>query len=463
MLQGLTEITDTAESDPDNDASDILILTFDVVSAYLRCLVDNQIIKVNFDDLETDLINFEIRYDLQGPVLAPDLILKPQATQATADDLPQWRDYVARDIKVYTNDWLQAYFESVAWQHKTTPISSDLLTFMVTTLTDKAYDNYRKTPKSWTKKAITGVLTGFFVSNADLTEAELQQVAPALTGFLEFVAEQGWLNAKRASDYQRFINAAALEMLTRAQDPQSAGPGKLIGAEMQKQGIDISDRDAVAKFIDQVNANGGIDSLYEDNQVFADDDDEAPDDLTTLLNHPDQLASVAKLYDPDINQQYLKDAHHPVSAGWRQAKAIETHTLAVETGLRLWIQRKAYAISIAWEAADLLAAVADFMDVLYAQNLVTPEQWSVSAFKEIGQWFRETQSDIDYRDMQPVVAGISDILHQTGVLTKKQAGQLPAAFNGDEIPVIDKPKKVTGKVMSMKQARKLLKNKKRRC
>jgi len=93
---------------------------------------------------------------------------------------------------------------------------------------------------------------------------------------------------------------------------------------------------------------------------------------------------------------------------------------------------------------------------------VIPSQWSVSVFNEIGHWFRNEQSADDYQKMQPVIAGIVGVLRTTEILTKKQAGQLPAAFNGESIPVIDKPKKVTGKVMSMKQARKLLKNKKRR-
>jgi len=459
ILRGLTQLVENADADPDNDAQAILILTYDIVSAYLRCLAANQIITIGFDDLETALINFETQHGLQGTVMAPDMFFK---TPKNNDDLPEWRAYVAQNINSYTNDWLQAYFESPAWQHQTTGITSDLLTFIFTTLAEKAYDSYRKTPKSWTKKAITGVLTGYFVSNTDLTKKECQQVAPALSEFLTFVASQGWLNEKRASDYQRFITAAAPAMIAKAGDQKNAGPAKLVSAALKAANVDLKDEAAVQRFIKQINDNGGIDSLYDDDLPAEADDTDIPDNLMDLLAQPQQMAAVATTYDPDPDQDYLRDAHHSVSEGWREAKAIKTHALAVETGLRLWLQRQEYNISKGWESTDLIIAVVDFMDVLYAQNLVMPSQWSVSVFNEIGHWFRNEQSADDYQKMQPVIAGIVGVLRTTEILTKKQAGQLPAAFNGEPIPVIDKPKKVTGKVMSMKQARKLLKNKKRR-
>lgn len=461
ISQGLTEIAENAREDPNDDAESILILIYDVDAAYLRCLSDHQIISIDFDDLENFLIDFEERYDLQGPVLDPELVL-PTAKGDNKSNLPEWRAYIAKNIKKYTSEWLSVYYESPNWKHRTIDISSDLLTMMVLTLTEKAYDEYRKTPKSWTKKAIMGVLTGYFVSNTDLVETEYQQVAPALNGFLAFVAQRGWINEKRVSDYQRFIEAAAPAMLARSADTQSYGPAKLVSQALVEQGIDINDRNVVQKFIDQVNADGGIDSLYDEQPAELTEDEKIPEDLIKVINNPEQLAAIAKIYDPDTIQDYLNSDHCPVSMGWSRTQAIKTHALAVETGLRLWLRRNEYVIPKFWEAADVMQAVVDFIDVLYAQNLVTPAQWSEAALKEIGKWFRESQSSSDFQEMRAVIAGIIGELYATDVLTKKQATQLPAAFNGEPIPKVAKPKKVIGKVVSMKQVRKMLKNKKRR-
>lgn len=458
ITSGLKDLAETAGSDPDYDAKMILFMTYGVVTAYLRCLAVNQLIETDLDDLQTYLMGFEKRYDLEGPVIDPSRILNPQPV---IDDpnLPQWLDYVARDIDNYTKEWLNAYYKSPDWKKRKPKITSDLMTYIFTTLVGRIYDEYRKTPKTWTKKAITGVLTGYFVSNTDLTAEEFQQVEPALNQFLTYVAMQGWLNAKRAGNYERFITAAAPEMIARSEDPQNAGPAKKIGMALAEQGIDINDDKAVNEFIEQVNANGGIDSLYNDDQQF-ENDELIPDELKELLTKPKQFAAAAKIYDPYPDQGYLEQRH--VSAGWSKDKAIKTHTLAVETGIRLWLQRSEYAIPKSWDSVTVVFDVVDFIDVLYAQNLVTPDQWSVSALAEFGKWHRDNQSASDYQNTRILVAGIVGVLYSTGVLTQKQARQLPVAFNGEAISENNQAGKVTGKVMSMKQARKLLKDKKRR-
>lgn len=461
IMRGITEFVEEAEADPDEESVTILILTYDIITAYMRCLSVHRLIEVNLDDLRASLNDFEKRHGLKGPVLDPSVFQEPRSVREDPN-LPQWLDYVARDITGYTREWLRAYFESNVWKHRKNKISRDLVETAFTTLVEKGYDVYRKTPKTWTKTAITGVLTGYFVSNMTLTPEEYRQVAPAITPLLAFVGDQGWLNEKRASNYQRYINEAASIMIELAEDPLNSSPAKMLGQALLANGVDLNDSDAVQKFIEQVNENGGVDSLYGDDDQLFDDEDGIPDDLVQLLDNPRQLTEAAKVYDPDPERDYLNDAHRPASSGWRKSRAVETHQLAVETGIRLWLQRAQYAIPKTFETTDLMFAVTDFMDVLYARNLVTPSQWTVAALKEIGQWYERTQTVKDYRDMQVVIAGVIGVLRSTDVISQKQSIQLTAAFNGEKIPDVGGPQKVTGKVMSMKQARKLLKNKRRK-
>jgi hypothetical protein len=49
-------------------------------------------------------------------------------------------------------------------------------------------------------------------------------------------------------------------MMDLARDPSSWGPAKMMAMTIVEHGIDLTDREAVEAFVDDVNRNGGIDS-----------------------------------------------------------------------------------------------------------------------------------------------------------------------------------------------------------
>lgn len=456
---GLTALAD-ATSDEDNEG---LIITYDITAAYLRYLAEEGKISASFDDLETVLIDFEEKEDLQGPVLPADTLFSDPGERSYQADLPEWREYIANDIMAYSQEWLRAYFETPTWQNTTSDIDQGTLEMIIETLVRTAYDEYRKTPKSWTKKAITGVMTGRLIRNVNLTATDYQALAPAVTEFLAFVGQNGWLNAKRVSDYQRFINAAAPEMIALSQDRQNFGPAKLIGEKLQASGIDLSDRAAVDDFIQQINADGGVDSLYGEDDLSDENDEQSADvdELKKIMADPTKFAQVARAYDPDPQADYLMASHQSKEVGWQRKTAVKVHELAVQTGLRLWLKRDNYHFPAGSELSDVMSNAMEFIDVLYAQSLVTPAEWTVAVLREIGTWF-QSHEVAEYDEMKKFIVNLVDSMYNDGILSKKQAGQLPAAFAGKAIPTVETPKKVKGKVISMKQARKLLKNKRRR-
>lgn len=132
--------------------------------------------------------------------------------------LPQWQEYTSNNIAQYTQEWIDSYIKSSGWKKRDKSITEELLRTAMSALTDKAYDIYRKTPKSWTKKAIYGILTDYFVSNVGFDTKDYPRIVPALTGLLTYVGKKGWVNAKKIDNYKRYLAASEADMIELSSD-----------------------------------------------------------------------------------------------------------------------------------------------------------------------------------------------------------------------------------------------------
>lgn len=82
---------------------------------------------------------------------------------------------------------------------------------------------------------------------------------------------------------------------------------------------------------------------------------------------------------------------------------------------------------------------------------------------EFGDWLRQN-SKADKRDINPadVLVELATVVGEAGIISTQRAQQLSAAMRGEKATETKTPTKVSGgKVISMKQARKLLRNKRR--
>lgn len=456
---------ETSQGDPDSDL--IVPLVYDSNSTFFEYLAKQGKLRLSSPEMVKLLAQFE---DENLQLLTPgsdNLPIVDSETIFQDSGLPEWRGYVAHDINNYVQQWLQAYFESPEWQRKQHQVDQDILELIVSTLAEKIYDYHRKTPKTWTKKALRDVMCTYLVSNVDLSDEDYQYLVPEVSQFLDYVAKRGWLNDKKAANYQRYMAAIEPDMLEVSQDETNFGPSKTIALEMRRQGIDINDRAAVDKFIQELNAQGGIDALYDNNDDYFKDDDEPleGDDSSEILDNPQQLAAVAKIYDPDPQQQYLNEDHLTEFNGrkWRKKIAIEVHQQAVEFGLRLWLTKKNVALENKMDAALVGGLVCEFVDVMYAQHLQKPSEWTPESWYEFGDWLRQN-SKAGKRDINPtdVLAELATVVGEAGIISTQRAQQLSAAMLGEKSTETKAPTKVSGgKVISMKQARKLLRNKRR--
>lgn len=460
------ELLMVSRADHDQDSDSLANLIYEANSSFFEYLAESGKLQLSADDMGKLLTRFE---NENYKLLVPDSDDFPLGSETMFDDpgLPQWREYVARDIDNYVTQWLEAYFESPQWQRQQHHLAKDVLELIVSTMAEKIYDDHRKTPKSWTKKAMRVVMCIYLVGNTDLSEKDYQYLVPEVSQFLDYVAKRGWLNDKKAANYQRYMTAIEPEMVAMSLDEDNFGPAKTISLEMRRQGIDVNDQAAVDKFIQELNAQGGVDALYDDDDDYFKDGDDPleDDDPSEILDDPQQLAAVAKIYDPDPQQQYLNEDHLTEFDGrkWRKKVAIEVHQQAVEFGLRLWLTKKDVALKNQMDAALVGGLVCEFVDVMYAQHLQKPSEWTAESWYEFGDWLRQN-SKVDNRNINPadVLAELATVVGEAGIISTQRAQQLSAAMLGEKTAETKAPTKVSGgKVISMKQARKLLRNKRR--
>lgn len=344
-----------------------------------------------------------------------------------AADLPEWRAYTVRDIHIYTHSWLVAYIrDTAAWAQRPAGVTSEFLIMIFNALSDWAYDEFRKTPRSWTKKVLRALLTGPFISNLTLSLADYQRLVPALKALLAYAGAECDLNSKRASDYQRFLTDIEPEVLTAAQ-------AKLADAS-------TSSKPAPQKSTEQV-----PDPLLAD--------------AADLLADPKKLIAVAKERDPEPEQAYLKQQHTATRNGhkWQRQRAVKVHKLGVRAALTLWLRQTDHSLPQGWDATMTIGNMSGFIDLLYAQYLVSPANWENAILRDFGEWSRRNQPDS--QDQLQVITSLIGVLAEMQVLDHRQALQLPAALQGKTVPTVTQPKKVKGKAISIKKVRQLLRRK----
>lgn len=366
-------------------------------------------------------------------------------------ELPQWQEYTAEQIKAYTGEWVEAYLKTPSWKKdRATGVTQDTLELAIKELTEKAYDEYRKTPKSWTKGVLLAVLGDYFVRNLDLSTDELATVIPAISHLLGFAADQGQLNRQRAENYQHYLRAIAPQVVERSKDANNFGPAKQAVTQMRAEGVDMNDSAQVQAFMDKANAQGGLDSAHEGGARLPDGTDLTAEEFKHLLNDNRLLFQLAEKYDPDPRGDYL-DASHVVKKvrgrQWDENDAVTAHDFSVACGLRLWLLRDRYHLSKDWQiAANLISALSQLADMLYAQQLVTLADCSPVIWADFAKWVREAASAPKHV-LELLTATIQMLVDESFITDKMGQRSLSVLqSSGHHAP--------GGNIISMKDARK---------
>ncbi|MCI1986632.1 MAG: hypothetical protein LKJ69_07225 [Lactobacillus sp.] len=468
---------------PDDTDNAVLLFTYRVFRVVMAFLAKKQLVAIKPAALSKVLNQLEKTYALGPDSSRADAYLASTLPPAVTG-LAQWQAATADDIDSYTAQWVDDYVVSAAWENRPEGVSVGFLAAVVADLTALAYNRYRKTPKSWTKQVLTNTLYWNYVWDMPLEASQYRLLIPALVAWLDWLGQTKRLNATKAANYQRYLQAIEPQFLRELADEDLYAMSKCLYLRMAEAGVAQDDDAAVDAFLAQLVGDHEAFMTAETNAMLGaadtaavedtDDDwadDEAladfePSGLETfdldefkpVLNDPEAMTSLAKLFDTDPDEAYLQDEHVPINGQrrWQQAEARRVHSLGVQAGLRLWLRRETFLPPANFEAPEVVGHIAELFDIAYQDELSDPTRWSTDFFANFGAWLRHEGET----DGVLLIASMLSSQAAAGLLTDADAQALSAAVRGEPLPSVTKPTKGGGKVISMKQARELLAQKK---
>ena len=320
--------------------------------------------------------------------------------------LPQWRKATANRIDAEIESLVGRFFDDkAARQALPAKISLANVKVLVSTLTTRIYDQFRKTPKAWTKEAVEHVMTGFFVSNLIISIEDYPKIEPILTAFVDFMVSENYIRPVVGKRVQHGIKEAAPKMIRLAQDPGNYGPAKTAGMAMLAAGVDTADQVAADKFladyheVEQVRR--AVQGLpYHEDEVYQ------PDDAYRTLSHVDTFDG----------QQ------------WQLATATRVHHQMIKYARLLWIDEDSADMRDAWDQSDIVDALVTMGDAMYAEYLETPETWHAET---LYMYLRHVANHRPLIDFQRILAGGTYLivyLLKTERMPQEQEEQLMHAF-----------------------------------
>lgn len=354
-------------------------LTYEVLKSVLKFLARTKRIKISavmMDNL-LQLIESQTLFEKTD-----SFILEPEYQDPY---LPQWTPHVADNISTYVSQWLKLYEESSAWEKRPKGVDKGMIEILMKLMTESAYNVYRKTPKTWTKFVICEVMRNQFVEKLDLSVDEYKLIVPAMSSMLNYLGKRALLNSKKVENYKRYLAAGEADMLEAAKDPGNYGASKLIYQEMQRCGLDISNRAEVEKFIQEVNDNGGIDSLLP--KEIVDKHNFTEEEMRFVLNHPEHLDSIIDRFSVGLEE--IADEHISVHNNhrWSRKQFERIERNGIKDGIKVWLDKDKYKLPKYLKAIDAMAYVVSLETRIYARTLEIPKNWSIETWQMIAGSF----------------------------------------------------------------------------
>jgi len=397
----------------DNDelSKELLDGAYSVWREFLEFAARKNLVSISKEKMDYDLSEFE---RASGMKMSPmPEIFNDAVALETGNTMPQWRGYISKDINEYTHEWIDSYLESTDWNRRDKGVSGKLVELAMMALTNKAYNIYRKTPKSWTKKVIHDVLTDCLPFDLDMLEAnDYSHVVPALTGLLTYVGKEGLLSEQKVIKYGRCLVANEDEMLKIAaqssSDFQDLKDSLEKGHNQTNRSKDSNDKETINAFITDVE----VETLYKDSGFEK-----------RLASDDDKLTNSVQIYDPDMDKKYLNKLHHDSNGNyyWSQEEAIQTHALAVQYGLKVWLNRNDYKLLGDMEALEVVQDTCEVVDYIYARGTETPQHWSKSFWKLLAEHVKLDNSYDVYKRFAVVWKNLAIVLSKDHVISEQLA------------------------------------------
>lgn len=311
--------------------------------------------------------------------------------------LPMWQPSRLLRVNLQYSRLMKIYQERPEWQNRPEVVTADFMQNVVETLLVIGYNRYRKLPRSWTKHMLVEIMTGDFVADRLYSQEEYAAIGPMLTDLIGIVGSEQMMKPNKVAQLQRYIQAAAAEMVEAAKDPNNYSVDKKMILKIQAAGVDLDDDDSINNYV--TDHKNDIFSEYENGFPIT----------AAVFDDPEQLAKLIDFYSPDQERNYLNpDAHVETFEGrsWHRKDAIRAHRIAVELGFRAYLDQQQKHPENVGPVSDYVAPFEFYLGSAYDFNLLQPEELTTEALEENMSLEYGSDSAVDDPEQQKAVQRI---------------------------------------------------------
>ncbi|MCH4172382.1 MAG: hypothetical protein LKF36_14280 [Lactobacillus sp.] len=330
--------------------------------------------------------------------------------------------------------WVTEFKAAPTWRASNKQHSVEFIQTFIITLANNIYATYHKTPRTWTKTAIQGVLKTDFVTTMPYQADEVPMLAQLLQDFLSFEGAAGYLRQDLVVRLKRAVTEIMPEVKQLYAQPGNFEADKRLVIDMMAAGVDLSDKAAISRFV--------ADQRLSQQAARA------------AAGFPGEYKM---LYHPKAKYQTLKHVASTKTGKYSKATATRVHNELVRLAWRLWSERPDWYHD--FEQPEIMDIIIDFGDLLYAQHLLTIKGWQPEVFRVEVPRFLAGKGLVEKSLFQIVWGALIESMYEKGKIDLTLYATLITTIGGS---LSDQPPLTGGKKIGLKHWQRQKKSKKRK-
>lgn len=456
----LLDFLEMAAADDDDDAQAIFEDTYALMKALLSYLADQGEIGASPQALALLFTRFEREIDAAfGAGQAPGFI--DWADDPEVAGLPQWQENRALSLQEEFGEWFNGFVKLKGTAELVKHLGEVGLARALQNFVERAYDGYRKTPRSWSKHVIDAVYhDAQYHQVSGLSSAQWPWLGKALVAFIDYGSKHGFVTKRYAAQVIPWLKSGCQQLIATGlpeSSPLAAALQAVIEAAVANGELDPHDPDAIAAFEATLQDKLADFGMLDSKVLMIPELPHDPDELAALVKDVGLVAELVDAFDTDSD---FLDQHQKVVDGrrWDRDAAVANHDQALEVGVKLWLLQRDYPVPKAAEIADIVSTVTAFADVMYAQHITTIGAWSPQAFASYRRWLLGREDRETLALFVEIIRRTIALLYDEATFSKDRARKLQLAIGAT--PTVDG--QGTGQVISLDQGKRRLAKKQRR-
>lgn len=167
--------------------------------------------------------------------------------------MEKYSDTVLQEIKDRVSTWVDEFEESTEYSGLSAAEREES-GFIIDVFAELMYNYFLETPEKWSAGALAECCLDLFPRKVLSGPEFYEAVEPVLTAFFAFLQRNGRIT--NAAELTRRLRKVAGDMIRRANQPDNWGLAKTVFVGALRDGVDLSDETALARYVEKWNEQG---------------------------------------------------------------------------------------------------------------------------------------------------------------------------------------------------------------